>query len=161
MRRLILWVGTAAIVAALVGVQPPVVQALPPPPSTFWGTVWVDGGLASAGTLVAAWSGGVKWVETVVVPYEDQMYYSLDVPGDDPETPDIKEGPEPGDTIIFTVGVSQAVETATWENSAPHQLDLHAAVPACTYHLPIVGRLWRQPSGPLDVGPAHNQGSEG
>ena len=59
------------------------VSALPPLPSNFNGYVTVDGANVTAGSIVSAWIGGVKYAQITVGEYGGNTTYSLDVPGDD------------------------------------------------------------------------------
>lgn len=136
----------------LSGLQAATVRAIPPLPCTFWGTVYVDGASVLPGSVVSVWSGGVRWAETrtetVGTGEEAQVLYAVDVPGDDPETPQV-EGPPPGAALQFRiyrphVGGLPAIanETATWQSTDQAiELNLTATqpVPACVLHLPQVG----------------------
>ena len=72
----------------------------PPLPASVWGTVKAYGLNVSEGTLVSAWIDGVKYVESTTTFAGADSVYTIDVPGDDPETPGIEGGRE-GDTITF------------------------------------------------------------
>ena len=123
-QRRLITVGTLILLLSVV-VQ--VAFALPPLPSSFYGTVKVDGVNVPAGTLVAAWIGGMKYAETIVSTFSGDTVYSLNVPGDDPATPGIIEGGNPGDTILFTIGSNPADQTGTWQSGANVQLNLSRA----------------------------------
>ena len=100
--------------------------ALPPLPSTFSGTVLLDGVGAPAGTLISAWINGVKYAELAVTIYLGTTYYGIDVPGDDPATGGIIEGGTQGQTIIFHVGSLVAAQTGIWQSGNPQTLNLTA-----------------------------------
>jgi len=99
------------------------VLAVPPLPSSFYGTVKASGANVPVGTTVSAWINGVKYSETTVLVYAGDTVYSLDVPGDEPETPD-KEGGVPGDTVVFHIGTQVADQTAPWQSGTNVELDL-------------------------------------
>ena len=110
----------------------PVTLAVPPLPSSFYGTVKVDGANVPLGTMVSAWIDGVKYAETTVsTEFAGDTVYSLDVPGDDPATPGIIEGGVPGDTIVFQIGSLAAGQTAPWQGGINVEFNLTAdtAVP--------------------------------
>jgi hypothetical protein len=85
-------------------------------PSSFYGTVKVDGENVSDGTIVSTWINGVKYAETTVLLYAGDTLYSLNVPGDDLATPGTIEGGVEGDTVIFYIGDLVADQTGTWHS---------------------------------------------
>ena len=97
--------------------------AVPPLPSSFYGTVKAGGSNVPIGTTVSAWINGVKYNETTVLMHAGDTVYSLDVPGDDSGTPD-KEGGVPGDTVVFRVGTQVADQTAPWQSGNNVELNL-------------------------------------
>ena len=100
--------------------------AVPPQPSSFWGTVLLDGVNAPIGTTITAWINGVQYASTLTVDISGNTYYALDVKGDDPDTTGIIEGGNTGDTIIFHVGSLVAAQTGTWHGGTNVHLDLTA-----------------------------------
>lgn len=124
---------TIVVLLALPLVLPGTVRAIPPLPSTFWGSVRINGAYAPAGITISVWSGGQKWAETVAISYdtgtEVQTLYSVDVPGDDPETTSV-EGPLADAALQFRIhaqgGVLIANESGTWQSGMVAQLDLTA-----------------------------------
>ena len=96
---------------------------LPQPPSGFWGSVTISGQAAPAGTLVTAWIGDVQCAQAEVFTYGGASVYTLDVPADDPSTPQI-DGGEAGDVIGFKIGSAWAVETSVWASGSVVELDL-------------------------------------
>ena len=78
------------------------VEAVPPLPSSFYGTVKLDGANVPDGTVVSAWIRGVKYTETQTLTYLGDSVYAVRVPGDDLETPEVEGGVE-GDTIILSL----------------------------------------------------------
>lgn len=89
-------------------------KAVPSLPSSFYGTVKIDGSNVSPGTIVSAWINGEQYAYTTVQEYSGDTVYSLDVPGDDPSTTGIIEGGVAGDTIIFKIGEIVADQTGSW-----------------------------------------------
>ena len=94
-------------------------------PSSFYGTVMVDGSSVPAGVAVSAWINGVSYVDVVTQSYGGQILYSINVPADDSSTTEI-EGGKAGDTIVFHIGSLTAVETGTWNAGSNVQLNLTA-----------------------------------
>ncbi len=129
-----------AIVAVLFYVQP--VLAFPPMPSSFWGTVKVDGANVSFGTIVSAKINGVQYASTTVINYQGEPYYSLDIPGDDPDTSGIVEGGVEGNTILFYIDSIKATQTAPWHSGSIISLNLtgYTGVNAHLIYLPLVIR---------------------
>ena len=100
--------------------------ALPPLPSTFSGTVLVNGVGSPAGTLISAWINGVKYAEVPVTIYLGVTYYGIDVPGDDPATSGTIEGGIEGQTIVFHIGALVAQQTGIFHSGDPQNLNLTA-----------------------------------
>ncbi|MBI5944541.1 MAG: hypothetical protein HY864_09245, partial [Chloroflexi bacterium] len=98
--------------------------AAPPLPSSFWGTVTLDGAAVPAGTMVSARINGVQYASVAVTINSGAAYYSLKVPGDDPETPGIIEGGVSGNTVAFYIGSYRADQTATWQSGPNVRVDL-------------------------------------
>ena len=92
------------------------------PPNTYspWGTVKINGQLVPDGTRVTAWIGGVQYASTTTV---GGGWYSIDVPGDDPDTAG-KEGGVDGDTVVFKVGSETAPQRGTWAGLGAPRIDL-------------------------------------
>ena len=57
---------TSVLMAAMVllALSPTAAEAVPPIPSSFYGTVKLNGSNVPGGTKVSAWIGGVKYAET-------------------------------------------------------------------------------------------------
>jgi len=100
------------------------VLAVPPLPSSFHGTVQVNGANVPVGTTVSAWINKVKYAETTASLYAGDTVYSLVVEGDDPQTSDIVEGGRQGDTVVFCIGDHVADQTASWQSGTSVRLDL-------------------------------------
>jgi hypothetical protein len=108
-----------------------VVEAMPPLPSSFHGTVKRDGTNVAEGTVVSAWINGVKYAETQSQMYQGNSVYAINVPGDDPDTTQVEGGVE-GNTIVFKVGDSTASPTGTWHTGTDVDLNLTAPPTAVT-----------------------------
>jgi len=130
MRSKVLVASMALTILLLSG--PTVVEAMPPLPSSFRGTVKWDGTNVPAGTVVSAWINGVKYAETQSQMYQGNSVYAINVPGDDPETTGVVEGGVEGDTIVFKVGDSTASPTGTWHTGTDVELNLTAPPTAVT-----------------------------
>ena len=109
---------TIAILVALgvllTSVSP--VLALPPLPSSFYGTVQFNGANAPAGTLVSARINGVQYAYVTVQTDPGVTVYALDVPGDDASTPGATEGGVQSAPIVFLVDGVPANETGIWQS---------------------------------------------
>ncbi len=117
------------------------VPAPPPLPASFYGTVKSSGENVPIGTQVSARINGVQYAVSPYTVFNGETVYSLNVPGDDPETPGIIEGGVSGDTIVFFVGSIQAAQTAIWQGGINVNLNLTATLP--DYHflfLPLTFR---------------------
>lgn len=127
-----------SIVALLVLTPDTPLRAAPQLPSSFYGTVTVDGANAAAGTLVTAWINGVQYAQTATFTSNGSSVYTLDVPGDDPETPGLVEGGVTGNTIIFKVGGQTVPQTGTWQTGSNVALNLsRTTVAAINVSLPV------------------------
>lgn len=98
-------------------------QALPPLPSSFFGPVRLDGALVPAGTLISARISGIEYATTLTTIYEGDSVYSINIPGDDPDTPG-KDGGAPGDVVAFYLNGIAANETANWVSGTNVSLPL-------------------------------------
>ena len=101
----------------------------------------MGGAKVPVGTQVSAFINGVQYASTYCIVYNGDTVYSLDVTGDDPNTPDIIEGGVPGETIVFFVGGKKAAQTATWQGGIIVNLNLTVTLP--DYHflyLPLTFR---------------------
>lgn len=101
------------------------VIAMPPMPSSFYGTVKLNGANVADGTNLSAWINGVKYAETTVILYDGDSVYSLNVPGDDSDTPEI-DGGVSGDTVSFHIGDLAAEQTGTWQSGTNVEFDITA-----------------------------------
>jgi hypothetical protein len=99
------------------------VQAIPPLPSSFYGTVKQNGENLPEGTVVQALIDDAVVVEGQTMMYQGESVYSIDVPGDDTSTKEIEGGTE-GSEIHFRVGDLEVNETAIWMSGTNVELDL-------------------------------------
>jgi hypothetical protein len=82
----------------------------------FYGPVMVNGQDVPDGTVVSAWLESPSvgpWTTTTYTRY-GASWYVIDIPPDDPSTPD-KEGGVAGDQVHFSVSSTPVPGTATWE----------------------------------------------
>lgn len=126
MRILILF----ALLAMLALVPGAPLLAAPQLPSSFYGIVTVDGVNVAAGTVVTAWINGVQYAQVATFTAQGNSVYTLDVRGDDPETPGIVEGGVAGNTIVFKVGGQVVAQTGTWQTGSNVALNLSYTSPA-------------------------------
>lgn len=99
------------------------VLALPPFPSSFYGTVKVNGVNVPDGTVIQALVDGQVYAESHTQTYEGDSFFSLDVMGDDTDTTAIDGGRE-GDTIQFKIGGVLVEQTAIWHGGTNVALNL-------------------------------------
>jgi hypothetical protein len=116
----------------------PVLAGPPPLPSGFYGKVKFNGSNVPAGTVVSARVNGVQYASTIVLTYLGDTVYSLDVPGDDPETVGIIEGGVEGDTVVFFIGTTQTTQIGTWQSGTNVNLNLSGSTGQITIFLPLV-----------------------
>jgi len=109
--------------------------AIPPLPSSFYGRVTLGGLDVSPNTRVSAWINGVQYARDFAVTYEGHSYYTLNVPGEDVESPEPDGGVE-GDVVVFYVGSCSVPETGIWHSATSVSLDL-SAEPA-RLHIPLL-----------------------
>lgn len=105
--------------------RPAGVQAFPPLPCSFYGTVKLNGANVANGTLIEAVVNGNVFAQAYTQMYEGDSVYSIIVPGDDGATTVI-EGAREGDAISFRIGGIAAQQTATWRSGINEKLDLSA-----------------------------------
>jgi hypothetical protein len=112
---------------SLFSVRP--VLAFPPLPSSFYGTVKVNGANVLDGTVIKALINGNVYAQTQTLTYQGDSVYALDVQGDDSSTTTI-EGGKDGDSIVFTIGELTADQTGTWKSGTNINLNLGATTNA-------------------------------
>lgn len=98
----------------------------PVQPDYVYGRVRINGTFVPAGTSVSAWCGGVLVAETTTiiesVGDENQSWYSLEIPGDDPLTPE-KDGCINGEVVAFKINAFDADQSKLWvEGGVPLEL---------------------------------------
>ncbi|MBL7942554.1 MAG: InlB B-repeat-containing protein, partial [Flavobacteriales bacterium] len=104
-------------------------MALPPLPSSFFGTVKLDGANVPIGTLVSARINGVQYASVAAFLDGTDTVYFFDVPGDDPATAGTLEGGVQNDVIQFYIGGVLASQTGTWLTGTNAQVNLTATTP--------------------------------
>ncbi len=118
------------LIVVLTGLLPVMpVLAIPPLPSSFYGTVKVNGQNVPDGTGIEAAINGQVVAQALSQTYQGDSVYALNVPGDDPDTAAL-EGGHDGDTIVFKVGGAQAEQTGTWKSATNISLDLSVSAAA-------------------------------
>ncbi len=94
-------------------------------PSSFYGIVMLDGRDAAAGSTVSGWIADTQYAEQPVRMFKGKPFYAINVPADDPSTPDV-EGGKPGDVVTFHIGDQVVAETAVWQSGTNVKFDLSA-----------------------------------
>ena len=97
--------------------------AIPSPASSFHGSIRVNDVNLPDGLLVVAWINGEAYASSYTQTDQGNSVYSLEVPGDDPDTPE-REGGREGDTVQFELGGVLADQAGTWHSGTSVQLDL-------------------------------------
>ena len=92
-------------------------------PSSFWGTVKVDGENAPDGAVVRALIDGQVYAEEYTQTYEGESFYALNVRADDPGTQKRDGGCE-GDVVQFEVGGVLTEQTGIWHSGTNVRVDL-------------------------------------
>lgn len=89
----------------------------PVQPDYVYGRVRINGAFVPAGTSVSAWCDGVIVAETTTiietVEDENQSWYSLEIPADDPLTLD-KDGCINGEVVAFKINAFDAEQSKVW-----------------------------------------------
>jgi len=94
-------------------------------PARFFGEVTIDGSAAPVGTLITAVISGTVSVSTTTTIQGGTAVYVIDVPGDNPGTPEI-DGGRDGSVVYFTIGRVAASQTGTWLFGGLLALDISA-----------------------------------
>ena len=126
------------IAIGLLGAKVSTAYALPPLPSSFYGTVKINGANVPNDATVSARINGIQYATTTVMLYSGETVYSLTVPGDDSATPEV-EGGVPGNTIVFFIGIQAADQASTWQSGTNIELNLTAQVMVLIF-LPLLVR---------------------
>jgi LysM repeat protein len=117
--------------AAEVGWQPAMAKALPQSgslviPARIFGKVQVDRAAVPASTEITAWIDNKLYATAHTTVTQGLSIYVIEVPGDDPNTPNLIENGPNGKTILFKINSTQANETAVWHSAALIELNLTA-----------------------------------
>ena len=102
------------------------VLAIPPLPSSFYGTVKVNNANVPDGTVIQVVVGGQVYAEEFTQTYQGNSVYALDVPGDNTDTA-VQDGAREGDTVQFKIGGVLADQTAVWHTGTNVNLNLTAS----------------------------------
>ena len=117
-------------------------EDIPVQPDYVYGKVMINGVYVPQGTSVSAWCSGVSVAETTTiietVEDEDQSWYSLEIPPDDPGTSE-KEGCSNNEQVVFTISSFDAEQTKNWVSggTSPYILDLSADIDQQVF-LPLI-----------------------
>ena len=109
----LVYITLASLIASLFICLPAL--AVPQLPSSFYGTVKVNGTNVPDGTSVQALIAGKVYAETLTQTYQGDLVYSLDVTGDDTDTT-VQDGGREGDTIQFKIGGVLANQTGVFHS---------------------------------------------
>ena len=99
------------------------VKAATPLPSSFYGTVKVNGENVPEGTIIRAIINGQVVATTQAILYQGETFYDIEVPADDPSTTAIEGGQE-SDVIRFMLAGFLVRETATWQSGTDTEFNL-------------------------------------
>ena len=99
------------------------VLAVPPLPSSFYGTVSLNGSNIVEGTVIEALINDKVIAVSQTLHYEGKSVYSIDVNGDDSSTTQVEGGKE-GDVIYYRIGGLMAKETGSWHSGVNFELNL-------------------------------------
>jgi hypothetical protein len=100
--------------------------AFPQIPSSFYGTVKVNGANVPDGTSVQALIDGTVYADVLTQTYQGDSVYALNVTGDDTDTT-VKDGGREGDTVQFKIGGILASQTGVWHSGTNVVLNLTAS----------------------------------
>lgn len=143
-----------ALLSLVLSNTPVAVRAAPPLPSSFYGEAKIDGAYVPAGTTVAAWINGERILQVTTTISGGASVYTINVPGDDPDTPNAVEGGVSGNTITFYVDGQPATPTGTWQSGSNVQLNLsRTSAPPVGVALPsnASGKIGASITVPLSV----------
>ena len=111
------------VVALLLAGSSTALAGIPALPSSFWGTIKVDGENVPDGTVVRALIDGQVYAEEYTQTYEGESFYALNVRADDTDTP-ARDGGREGDVVQFEVGGVLVEQTGTWHGGTNVRVDL-------------------------------------
>ncbi|OGO05229.1 MAG: hypothetical protein A2Y73_08385 [Chloroflexi bacterium RBG_13_56_8] len=99
-------------------------ELLPPSlPSSFYGTVRIDGENVPESTEITVGNGGVIYARTVSFLYEGISVYNINAPADRMDTPE-RDGGVQGEVLEFTVAGLHTDLTAIWRCGANEEVPL-------------------------------------
>jgi hypothetical protein len=101
------------------------VHAIPPMPSSMYGTVKLNNANVPDGTLVEGFINNLVFAQSYTQTYNGNSVYTLDIPGDDAATAVIDGGKE-GEEISFRIGGVMANEKGVWHSATNVELNLTA-----------------------------------
>lgn len=126
-KRHILPIFLATIMLILANVTVVGAQGPPSQPSSFWGTVTVNGANVADGTQVTAWINGTQQAQAATQTWNGASVYSIAVPnGND------------GDTIEFQVSGQVATQNGSWQTGINTELNLTVGGPITPTVTPTV-----------------------
>jgi hypothetical protein len=102
------------------------VLAIPPLPSSFYGTVKVNNANVPDGTVIQALVSEQVYAEGFTQTYQGNSVYALDVQGDNTDTT-TQDGAREGDALRFKIGGVLADQTAVWHTGTNISLNLTAS----------------------------------
>jgi hypothetical protein len=117
------FIGIIIIVFFLLAAKPSMVQAIPPLPSSFHGTVKDNNANVADGTVVEALINNQVFARGYTQTYNGESVYILNIPGDDGSTTAVDGGKE-GDIVHFKVGGIAVEQTGTWHSGTSAVLNL-------------------------------------
>ncbi len=100
--------------------------AFPPLPSSFYGTVKVNGQNVPDDTVVRALIDGQVYAESRTQTYQGNSVYNVDVKGNDTDTPEA-DGGDANSVVTFEVGGVKADQSGAWRSGTNIELNLTAS----------------------------------
>jgi hypothetical protein len=105
----------------------PVFAAPPPLPFSPYGTVKVNNVNLPNWIVISAQCGGTTVRQTAtVINSGESWYFNLDIPGDDAETPGVKEGCTSNESVAFKIGDLTAGQTVPWVSGGMSRINITA-----------------------------------
>ena len=99
----------------------------PPLPFSPYGTVKVNNTNVPNWVVISAQCGGKTFRQTTTMIHSGESWsFNLDIPGDDVDTPGVKEGCTPNETVTFKIGDLTASQTAPWVSGGGSRIDITA-----------------------------------
>lgn len=118
--------------------------AAPVLPSTFYGTVKLNGQLLPPGSTIEAQINGQTVATTLTFSDSGQSVFVIDLPGDDPDTASVVEGGVENQSVQFLVNGKPSSPSAIWHYGTQARLDLSA------YDDAVVPDFTANPVSPLN-----------